>query len=258
MITQKAEHFAIMAHANDRYGDQPYEVHLRAVVATLIKFGYENPVLIAAAWLHDTLEDTATTAKALKDNFGLRVAGLVALVSDDPEMGSRPERKDEVCRRLAAAGDTEAIVLKLADRIANVENSLLHSPKHFSMYAKEHPHFKSRLYQPDQAEAMWTHLDKLIALGKMVSEPTLVVNLTQEAALLLRAKSDRETVCSIARPRTALHKDWMTQTDAPHMEPDEWLGICWNRLHSATKAITGETYLLSVADEVSLADLKIA
>lgn len=246
-----AESYAILVHADQRYGDLPYEVHLRSVVATLIKFGWDSPPLLAAGWLHDVIEDTSTTAEDLAARFGLRVADLVSLVSDPPNL-SRAERKAEVCKRLAEAQDVEAIALKLADRIANMEQSLLYSSCHFKMYAKEYPYFRSVLQPCSEhplLKPMWEHLDRLLIAGRSIINPAAISRLTEATVLLLRAKQDAELVSYIDRPDRLLNKDWRVETDALQMEPDEWLGICWNRTALATKEVTGQAYLGAV-DEV--------
>ena len=58
-LIEEARNFAIKAHGHQKYGDSPYVVHLDAVAGTLERFGHAGDTnLIAAAYLHDTLEDT--------------------------------------------------------------------------------------------------------------------------------------------------------------------------------------------------------
>jgi hypothetical protein len=72
--------FAEERHAAQRYGDQPYTVHLEHVRAVLASFGHGG-ALGVAAWLHDTVEDTATTREEIAERFGEDVAALVWAVT---------------------------------------------------------------------------------------------------------------------------------------------------------------------------------
>ncbi|MBA3050486.1 MAG: GTP pyrophosphokinase, partial [Brevundimonas sp.] len=66
-MQDRARSFAIIAHGDQIYGeDQPYERHLEAVV-DVIGGWTDDPELISAAWLHDTLEDTTTRFAELAD-----------------------------------------------------------------------------------------------------------------------------------------------------------------------------------------------
>ena len=59
-----------------KYTHQPYEVHLKAV-AKLLGEVIDDPEVIAAAWLHDTVEDTPVTLEELEREFGAGVAAAV-------------------------------------------------------------------------------------------------------------------------------------------------------------------------------------
>ena len=77
-LVDKAIRFAVEAHAGtERRGKGfPYVIHVleaMAIVATMTN----DPELLAAAALHDTIEDTDVTAEELKEQFGPRVAVLV-------------------------------------------------------------------------------------------------------------------------------------------------------------------------------------
>ena len=78
----------------------------------------EDAELIAAGWLHDTLEDTATTSEELAQRFGPRVAALVAEVTDDMSLpkGERRERQIAGAPKKSAG----AKLIKIADKISNV------------------------------------------------------------------------------------------------------------------------------------------
>jgi (p)ppGpp synthase/HD superfamily hydrolase len=74
-----------------------------------------------AGWLHDVLEDTATSKTELVRNFGEEIADIVYRVTDEPG-ADRTERKRKTYRKIR--GHYNATTVKLCDRIANVEASL--------------------------------------------------------------------------------------------------------------------------------------
>jgi (p)ppGpp synthase/HD superfamily hydrolase len=154
---QRARDFAVEKHGAQRYGDQPYVVHLAAVRAVLASFGYGG-ALAVAAWLHDVVEDTGVGRDEVAARFGVEVAELVWAVTGVGE--SRKERNasayDKI-RRLPAAA-----TLKLADRIANVEAS--HSaPDKRAMYRAEWPAFSAALAGLGD-ERLWARLRAALAV----------------------------------------------------------------------------------------------
>ena len=73
----KAYNFALKAHANQqRYSGDPYLIHPVAVANILTDLKLDSAT-IATGLLHDTIEDTKTTYKTVKDEFGKEVADLV-------------------------------------------------------------------------------------------------------------------------------------------------------------------------------------
>ena len=99
-------------------GGLPYIEHPRMVAATLTPLGYEETTL-AAALLHDVVEDSETTVEELRGEFGDAVADLVAALSDDETIASYRERKDEHRGRVAAV-DGDALAIYAADKMTNM------------------------------------------------------------------------------------------------------------------------------------------
>src|SRR5262245_31138361 len=102
-LFEQARQLAIAAHGNQTYGDKPYEHHLRAVVDVLKRFGASledasTAPLLIAAWLHDSLEDTALSRAEVETNFGAEVTELVWRVTDEPG-ATRKERKPATYRK---------------------------------------------------------------------------------------------------------------------------------------------------------------
>jgi (p)ppGpp synthase/HD superfamily hydrolase len=99
-------------------GGLPYIEHPRMVAATLATRGYDDTTL-AAALLHDVVEDSDTTVEDLRAEFGDTVADLVAALSDDESIESYRERKDEHRGRVAAV-DGDALAIYAADKLTNM------------------------------------------------------------------------------------------------------------------------------------------
>lgn len=163
LITEKhireARLVAIKAHGTQDYdGIFPYEKHLEDVVEVLKRFGIVQPKYICAGWLHDSMEDGALSYNKIKRHFGFEVAEMVYCVTDELGRG-RDEKKAKTLPKTGSNPD--AVIIKLADRIANIE----HGGK-IDMYAKEYKAFKLALYQPDRiAEPMWEHLEELLKVN---------------------------------------------------------------------------------------------
>lgn len=160
-VADKAKEFVIAKHATQKYGEHPYSYHLDRVSQLLAEFGYlGDEAITAAGWLHDTLEDTPTTYEMLVSEFGNEVADIVFAVTNEPGE-NRVDRFHKTALKIQF--NKKALVVKLADRIANTEASLQSNPKLYKMYLKEFPLFKELLYNPQDVELMpmWNRLIEL-------------------------------------------------------------------------------------------------
>lgn len=135
-LRQRAMQVACKAHEGQRYGDLPYRFHLQEVVSSLPESASDE--IVAAAWLHDAVEDTDLTLDEVRDTFGGHVARIVDFVTDSPGENRR-ERKRKTNERLMRA-PVEARTVKLADRIANMKASI-ENPGLAKMYRREFPDF---------------------------------------------------------------------------------------------------------------------
>ena len=159
-LIQRASEFARNAHAQQQYGGGSFhQNHLARVVATLESFGETSPVRIAAAWLHDAVEDTDVTIEEIRAEFGDDVADLVWRLTDEPGRNRR-ERHRKTHEKIR--GSSDAVRVKLADRIANVEASIEQKSQLFGMYRHEHAHFQRDLYHEGEHEEMWQRLNQLL------------------------------------------------------------------------------------------------
>lgn len=121
-LIARAQAFATTAHAGQVRKDAartPYITHPAEVAARVAALG-GGPEAIAAAWLHDTVEDCGVTLSALDAAFGPAVAAIVAEVTDTKTL-SRLDRKRRQVEGAAIKSPSAALV-KLADKTANVDS----------------------------------------------------------------------------------------------------------------------------------------
>ncbi len=170
-LIERAKDYATMAHQRidqrRKYSKQPYEVHLQAV-ATLVAGVTDDEEAIAAAWLHDTVEDTPATLEDIEENFGQSVAELVEELTDvsKPSDGNRAKRK-ALDRSYLAQASPRAKTVKLADLIDNCRDIARHDKRFAKVYLVEMGALlevlgdgDEKLYQ--QASRLYTdHMQKL-------------------------------------------------------------------------------------------------
>jgi GTP pyrophosphokinase len=128
---EKAISFAVKKHEGQfRKSDEPYVNHVILTGKNLAHLGMDTTTIVAGI-LHDTIEDTQTTEEELKNEFGKDVAFLVMGVSKLSKLKySGMERHVESLRKffVAMAEDIRVVVIKLADRLHNI-NTLEHVKK---------------------------------------------------------------------------------------------------------------------------------
>jgi (p)ppGpp synthase/HD superfamily hydrolase len=148
-LVEQAKLFATQKHVLDNhqlYGTLlPYTHHLQAVELVLVRFGFGDDEIRAAAWLHDVVEDTRglkneVKVRDIEEVFGEDVGAMVSAVTSE-EGENRKVRNALTYPKIRATG-VRAVALKLADRIANVESG----GRMVDKYRKEHPDFKHGIY----------------------------------------------------------------------------------------------------------------
>ena len=122
----KAYHYAEEMHKNQkRASGEPYFTHPCAVAEILIDLGMDTPS-VAAAFLHDVIEDTPATADDIRKNFGDEILTLVEGVTklDKIRFQTREDEDAENFRKIfvAMANDVRVIIIKLADRLHNMRS----------------------------------------------------------------------------------------------------------------------------------------
>lgn len=178
-LEQRARDLAMERHAMQAYGKTPgarvpYTFHLAHVVGVLARLGEDSPVLRAAGWLHDLLEDTDATlgdmrmaltyaggpfntSKTLDGEEVETVIFLVRAVTKTKGLSRREGNADYLAQ--VRAGGKRAVLLKVADRIANVEASVFAGSSMVRMYRQEQAQFLSLLHrEEDGIEEAWSML----------------------------------------------------------------------------------------------------
>ena len=158
---KRAMELARDIHAAQKYDEYPYFHHLEQVVDVLKKFNINDVEILIAGWLHDSLEDSSTSYSDLEKEFGTEVAEIVFCLTD--ELGrTRKEKKEKTYPK--SRSNPKSIVVKLADRIANVEHSKERNSSQFYMYQKEQQEFEQHLRLYKHVDDMWNYLCKLLEL----------------------------------------------------------------------------------------------
>jgi guanosine-3',5'-bis(diphosphate) 3'-pyrophosphohydrolase len=136
-LVDRARKFAAFAHRNHtrKYTHEPYVNHL-AEVAELVRNTGAADEAVAAAWLHDTVEDVGVSHSEIAKEFGSRVAELVFALTDPVSTANRSTRKNLSRKRLAAA-DTDAHTIKYADMLSNGRSIFKHDPNFAKVYLVE-------------------------------------------------------------------------------------------------------------------------
>lgn len=117
--TSIAKAIATVAHRGQKYGGRPYRFHLRGVVAKVAFQTQSDDILVAAAWLHDVLEDTDITSFDLAQaGVAPRVIGLVSILTR-----GKSETYEDYIDQVSL--DRDAVKIKLAD----LEFNLSHNPE---------------------------------------------------------------------------------------------------------------------------------
>jgi (p)ppGpp synthase/HD superfamily hydrolase len=125
----RAGDFAARRHSGQRRkgaSQEPYINHLLEVARLLAEATHgEDPILIVAGLLHDTVEDTGVTPQEVEGEFGPEVARIVLEVTDDKSLPKEERKRLQV--ENAPHKSDRAKMLKIADKISNLR-AILNSP----------------------------------------------------------------------------------------------------------------------------------
>ncbi len=171
--------FAAEKHRSQRRKEveqSPYINHPVSLARILlVTGGITDPEILAAALLHDTVEDTNTTADELESRFGPRVASIVREVSDDK--GLQKEERKRLQVSTASKKSKDAKLVKLADKISNLRDILAYPPADW-------PHDRKVKYfewardvvagARGTNQALEQEFDRVFELGQQVFDTTVV------------------------------------------------------------------------------------
>lgn len=169
-MEEKCKQFAINAHAstNHMYDTYlPYEFHLRMVVKNAKDFDHLVPEaqlneVLAACWLHDTIEDCRVNYNDILKLASPNVAEMVRACTNYSRGRNRAERMPHFCYDDLTAVPYAKFV-KLCDRIANVQYSKMTNSGMFDKYKSEHKEFREKLeVHNDPYASMFDYLESIL------------------------------------------------------------------------------------------------
>jgi (p)ppGpp synthase/HD superfamily hydrolase len=170
-IVTKAQVFATAAHAAvkhvRKYTGEPYinhPIHVMSIVKTVP----HTAEMLAAALLHDTVEDTGVTIELIEQEFGSEVANLVSWLTDvsKPTDGNRKVRKT-IDRKHTAKAPAAAKTVKLADLISNTQSIVKYDMNFAETYLEEKMELLSVLQHGGDPE-LWKQAHQLCTEGKRI------------------------------------------------------------------------------------------
>jgi len=140
-LEERAKQFATKAHGDidhrRKYTNEPYINH-PAQVVEIVRGVPHTEEMLAAAWLHDVVEDTPTTIEQVREVFGVQVSAFVGMLTDVSKLedGNRKVRKT-IDREHTAMSMPPAKTIKLADLISNTSSIVKYDPNFAKVYLEE-------------------------------------------------------------------------------------------------------------------------
>lgn len=130
-LLMRCVQFSAHKHKDQRRKDPnetPYINHPINVATILaVECNIQDEEIIMAALLHDTVEDTATTFEEIEEHFGTGVCGIVREVTDDKSLEKMERKRLQIIH--AAKASHKAKLVKLADKLDNLRDLLINTPK---------------------------------------------------------------------------------------------------------------------------------
>lgn len=163
---EKAMQFAAIAHRGvmRKVGNVPFLMHPMEAAVIVASITDDQDVM-AAALLHDTVEDTATTAQDILDNFGDKIARLVLSETED-KLAHRPAsetwriRKEASLVELRETNDRNVKILWLADKLSNIRSF-------YRQYLLEGDSMWQHYNQKDKTQHEWYYRSVADALSEL-------------------------------------------------------------------------------------------
>lgn len=132
-------------HKNQKYGKHSYYYHLKKVEIVIGNYTWDykdNNIYRILSYLHDIVEDTNMKLWIIRLIFGNRISDAVYCITDE-KIKNRKERKNKTYLKISR--NIDSLIVKLADRITNMEESLKNNKELFSMYKNEYKDFRKAL-----------------------------------------------------------------------------------------------------------------
>lgn len=167
---QKARIFAMAAHTaigqKRKYTGEPYIVHPKEVV-DILKYHFTlskqhlSDETIAAAWLHDVIEDTQVELDTIQQEFGDQVALFVNLLSEPPKIeGENRKQRKRKFANILAASPREVQNIKIADLMSNAQNIVERKPDFAPVYLNEKLELLEKLQNSNKF--LWIKAQELV------------------------------------------------------------------------------------------------
>ena len=138
VLITRAMEFAAHKHTDQKRKGaraEPYVNHLVEVARLLADAtSGDDPALVAAGLLHDTLEDTCTTFEELERGFGAEIAGLVQEVTDNKKLEKAERKRLQI--ETAGKKSPRARLIKIGDKTSNLRSILGSPPTDWSTQRK--------------------------------------------------------------------------------------------------------------------------
>lgn len=172
-LESRAALFAAAAHAavdqRRKYTGEPYIQHPAAVAQIVRSVVGNHAEMLAAAWLHDVVEDTEVTLELIRKEFGPCVAALVEGLTDvsKPSDGNRAARK-AIDRQHMAEQSPACKTIKLADLIHNSQSILAYDLAFARVYLAEKQALLEVLREGDRT--LWDKAKHIVDAGLRTSE----------------------------------------------------------------------------------------
>jgi (p)ppGpp synthase/HD superfamily hydrolase len=158
---------AARQHAAAIYEGKPFYIHFEDLEKVLEDHGLSTEIRRIQANLHDIIEGGDTTYNDIKKLFGLEIAEVVYLCSDNKGRTREARKNQEFYDEMKSSSFREqATLMKLVDRVANVRRSVKNGHGMGEKYKQEYAHFKTELYVSTDTESasLWKELDELMGV----------------------------------------------------------------------------------------------
>lgn len=171
-ILERAMQFAAVAHGGQvrKIGNLPYLLH--PMEAAVIAGSLKNDMdVMAAALLHDVVEDTPVTLEQVREEFGDRIADLVKSETEDKMVhraaaDTWKERKELSLKELHETDDIDVKILWLSDKLSNVRSF-------YRQYLKEGDAMWQAFNQKDKSEQAWYYFSVAEAMPELRGTPAM-------------------------------------------------------------------------------------